>query len=78
MPAGDERFGGGDLVGELLQLLGLRAAQVLQAPAEACGVTDGQTVEAGAQLRETVRSIGHSGQDRRLAGGVRRAGLRLV
>ena len=36
----------GDLVGELLELLGSCAAKVLYAFAKACGVTDGQTVKA--------------------------------
>jgi hypothetical protein len=46
LPGCDERFGRCQLLGELAQLLGLRAAKVLQAPAESCGIADGQTIEA--------------------------------
>ncbi|MDT5218387.1 MAG: hypothetical protein QOF15_492, partial [Mycobacterium sp.] len=82
LPAADQGFGGGNLIGELLQLLGPRATQILQAFAKACGVTNSQPVKAAAQLgRRCWRScvegrLGHSGQDRRLARGVLGAGLR--
>ena len=50
-----------DLLGELPDVVGLgAAAQMLQAPAQACGVPDRQLVETSAQLADG--RIGHSGQ----------------
>jgi len=63
LPGGNQRFGCCDLLGELLQLLGFRAAKALQSPAEARGVADGETVKAFAEFRDG--QFGHFGQDRR-------------
>ena len=58
---GDQRLGGGELLGDLLQLLGVGAAQILEATAEPGGVADCQPVEAVSQLGDG--RLGHSGQD---------------
>ncbi len=64
---GDDRFRGGDLIGQLAQLVGRGAAQLLQPPAEARGVANGQTVKPAAQLRPGHREgrFGHCCHDRR-------------
>ena len=63
LPGRYECFGGGDLFGELLQLLGLRLSEMFQVPAEPGCVARRQSVESAAQFRDGW--FGHSGQDRR-------------
>ena len=69
LPCSDHCFGCSDLVGEPPQLLRTRAAEVLQSPAQACAVADGQAVQAAAQLRPRCFDgrFGHAGQDKACA-----------
>ena len=60
----DERLGGGELFGDLLELLGAGlATQILNATAEPGGVADRQPVEAVSQFPQLGDGrLGHSGQ----------------
>lgn len=60
---GDQRLGGGDLLGELRQRVRVCVTLILQAASQAGRVAKGHTVEARAQL--STGQFGHSSKDRR-------------